>query len=62
MEKTIRVSAKDSRRPLIWNIPNLLTFFRIAAIPFGALFLFFPGPLASFLAALFFSAASRPAS
>jgi CDP-diacylglycerol--glycerol-3-phosphate 3-phosphatidyltransferase len=42
----------------MWNIPNLITLFRIAAIPFVVLFLFFPGPLASFLAALFFSIAS----
>jgi len=58
MERTIRGTAQDARRPLIWNLPNLITLFRIAAIPFVVLFLFFPGPLASFLAALFFSAAS----
>jgi CDP-diacylglycerol--glycerol-3-phosphate 3-phosphatidyltransferase len=58
MERTIGVAGKDPHRPFIWNVPNLLTFFRIAAIPFVVLFLFFPGPLASFLAALFFSAAS----
>jgi len=58
MERTIGVAAKDHGRPFIWNVPNILTFFRIAAIPFVVLFLFFPGPLASFLAALFFSAAS----
>jgi CDP-diacylglycerol--glycerol-3-phosphate 3-phosphatidyltransferase len=58
MERTTGVAAPDLRRPLIWNIPNLITLFRIAAIPFVVLFLFFPGPLASFLAALFFSAAS----
>jgi CDP-diacylglycerol--glycerol-3-phosphate 3-phosphatidyltransferase len=58
MERTTGVAAKDPRRAFIWNIPNLLTLFRIVAIPFVVLFLFFPGPLASFLAALFFSAAS----
>jgi len=58
MERTARVAAQNSRRPLIWNLPNLITLFRIAAIPFVVLFLFFPGPLASFLAALIFSAAS----
>jgi len=58
MERTVRVAAQNPRRPLIWNLPNLITLFRIAAIPFVVLFLFFPGPLASFLAAFFFSAAS----
>ena len=58
MERTTGVAAQNPRRPLIWNIPNLITLFRIAAIPFVVLFLFFPGPLASFLAALFFGAAS----
>jgi len=58
MERTIGVAAQPPRRPLIWNLPNLITLFRIAAIPFVVLFLFFPGALASFLAALIFSAAS----
>ena len=58
MERTARVAAQNPRRPLIWNLPNLITLFRIAAIPFVVLFLFFPGPLESFLAALIFSAAS----
>jgi len=58
MERTLGVAAQNPRRPLIWNLPNLITLFRIAAIPFVVLFLFFPGPLGSFLAALFFSAAS----
>ena len=56
--ETTRVAAQNPRRPHIWNLPNLITLFRIAAIPFVVLFLLFPGPLASFLAALFFSAAS----
>jgi CDP-diacylglycerol--glycerol-3-phosphate 3-phosphatidyltransferase len=58
MERTIGVAAQNPRRPHIWNLPNLITLFRIAAIPFVLLFLFFPGAPASFLAALFFSAAS----
>jgi len=58
MERTIGVAAQTPRRPHIWNLPNLITLFRIAAIPFVVFFLFFPGPLASFLAALSFSAAS----
>jgi CDP-diacylglycerol--glycerol-3-phosphate 3-phosphatidyltransferase len=58
MERTLGVAAQNPRRPHIWNLPNLITLFRIAAIPFVVLFMFFPGPLGSFLAALFFSAAS----
>jgi CDP-diacylglycerol--glycerol-3-phosphate 3-phosphatidyltransferase len=58
MERTLGVAAQNPRRPLIWNLPNLITLFRIAAIPFVVLFLFFPGPLGSFLAALCFTAAS----
>jgi CDP-diacylglycerol--glycerol-3-phosphate 3-phosphatidyltransferase len=58
MERPIGVAAQNPRRPHIWNLPNLITLFRIGAIPFVVLFLFFPGALASFLAALFFCAAS----
>lgn len=58
MERTIGVAAQNPRRPHIWNLPNLITLFRIAAIPFVVLFLFIPGAPASFLAALIFSAAS----
>ncbi|MDI6754418.1 MAG: CDP-diacylglycerol--glycerol-3-phosphate 3-phosphatidyltransferase [Thermodesulfobacteriota bacterium] len=50
--------AKKHNPTTIWNIPNLLSFFRIAAIPFVVIFLLFPAPLPSFLAALFFSIAS----
>jgi CDP-diacylglycerol--glycerol-3-phosphate 3-phosphatidyltransferase len=57
MERTIG-AAQNPRRPHIWNLPNLITLFRIAAIPFVVLFLLFPGAPASFLAALFFTAAS----
>lgn len=52
------VMAKKHNPTTIWNIPNLLSFFRIAAIPFVVIFLLFPAPLPSFLAALFFSIAS----
>ncbi len=58
MERTIQVAAKGNRRPIIWNIPNAITFLRIGAIPVVMVFLFFPGPMGSFLAALFFSIAS----
>jgi CDP-diacylglycerol--glycerol-3-phosphate 3-phosphatidyltransferase len=40
-----------------WHLPNILTGVRILAIPLVVVLLFFPGPLASFLAALFFSLA-----
>jgi len=58
MEKTIGVAAKEHRRAIIWNVPNLLSFLRILAIPFVVICLFFPGPLGSFLASLSFSLAS----
>jgi CDP-diacylglycerol--glycerol-3-phosphate 3-phosphatidyltransferase len=58
MERSIGVAAKEHHRAIIWNVPNLLSFLRIAAIPFVVGCLFSPGPLASFLAALFFSLAS----
>lgn len=58
MERSIGVAAKEHHRAIIWNVPNLLSFLRIGAIPFVVGCLFFPGPLASFLAALFFSLAS----
>ncbi len=58
MEKSIEVAAKEHPRQIIWNIPNLLSFLRMGAIPIVMVFLFFPGPLGSFLAALFFGIAS----
>lgn len=58
MERSIGVAVKEHHRAIIWNVPNLLSFLRIAAIPFVVGCLFSPGPLASFLAALFFSLAS----
>lgn len=54
----MEVMAKEQNPTTIWNIPNLLSFFRIAAIPFVVIFLLFPAPFPSFLAALFFSIAS----
>ncbi len=58
MERTISVAAKGNRRPIIWNIPNIITFLRIGAIPVVMVFLFFPDRGGSFCAALFFSIAS----
>lgn len=58
MEKTIEVMAKEDRSATLWNTPNAISFFRMAAIPFVVGFLFFPDPLSSFLAALFFFVAS----
>lgn len=37
------------------NLPNYLTILRITVIPFVVIFLFFPGKLAAFFAALIFS-------
>jgi CDP-diacylglycerol--glycerol-3-phosphate 3-phosphatidyltransferase len=58
MERTIPVAAKGNRRSIIWNIPNVITFLRIGAIPVVMVFLFFPDRVGSFLAALFFGIAS----
>jgi len=58
MEKSMEVMAKKEKPLGLWNIPNLLSIFRLLAIPFVVFFLFFPGPLASFMAALIFSLAS----
>ncbi len=54
----MEVMAKRDKPLALWNIPNLLSLFRLLAIPFVVFFLFFPGPLASFMAALIFSLAS----
>ena len=40
------------------NLPNCLTILRITVIPFVVIFLFFPGKLAAFFAALLFSIAA----
>jgi CDP-diacylglycerol---glycerol-3-phosphate 3-phosphatidyltransferase len=50
--------AKGQQRATIWNIPNLLTGFRIFSIPLVVFFLTSPGPLPSFLAALTFTIAA----
>jgi CDP-diacylglycerol--glycerol-3-phosphate 3-phosphatidyltransferase len=50
--------AKGQQRAAIWNIPNLLTGFRVFSIPLMVFFLTFPGPLPSFLAALIFTIAA----
>jgi len=54
----MEVMAKKEKPLGLWNIPNLLSIFRLLAIPFVVFFLFFPSPLASFMAALIFSLAS----
>lgn len=54
----MEVMAKREKPLALWNIPNMLSLFRLLAIPFVVFFLFFSGPLASFMAALIFSLAS----
>ncbi|NWF53513.1 MAG: CDP-diacylglycerol--glycerol-3-phosphate 3-phosphatidyltransferase [Syntrophaceae bacterium] len=54
----MEIVAKGQQRTTIWNIPNLLTSLRIFSIPLVVIFLTFPGPLPSFLAALVFSIAA----
>lgn len=53
----MEIMAKRAKLWALWNIPNLLSLFRLGAIPFVVFFLFFSGPLASFMAALIFSLA-----
>lgn len=43
---------------IIWNVPNLLTFFRIALIPVLVLLLISPSELTSFISVVVFSVAS----
>jgi CDP-diacylglycerol---glycerol-3-phosphate 3-phosphatidyltransferase len=50
--------AKVQQRAITRNIPNLLSAVRILAIPVVIGFLSWPGPMASFLAAVIFSLAS----
>jgi CDP-diacylglycerol--glycerol-3-phosphate 3-phosphatidyltransferase len=54
----MEIVAKVQQRAITRNIPNLLSAVRILAIPVVIGFLSWPGPLASFLAALIFSLAS----
>jgi CDP-diacylglycerol--glycerol-3-phosphate 3-phosphatidyltransferase len=51
-------SMKPKRENSIFNIPNILTLFRIACIPLLVLLLFFPHKATSFVAALVFALAS----
>jgi CDP-diacylglycerol--glycerol-3-phosphate 3-phosphatidyltransferase len=46
------------RATLVWTVPNVLTFVRIAIVPLIVWLLRDPGPLAGFLAALLFFIAS----
>lgn len=50
--------AKGQQRATVWNIPNLLTAFRVLSIPLIVFFLTSPGPLPSFLAAVIFTVAA----
>jgi CDP-diacylglycerol---glycerol-3-phosphate 3-phosphatidyltransferase len=58
MEKSIGIVAKKRTRGLVWNLPNLLSGFRILTVPAVVVCLFWSSPLASFLAALIFLIAS----
>lgn len=58
MEQDIEVAPQKKNQGIVWNLPNLLSIFRILIIPVLVVFLFFPSPLASFLAALIFGVAS----
>src|SRR4030065_2707446 len=58
MEKSVGIFAKKQTQAIVWNLPNLLSVFRILTVPFVVVFLFWSSPLASFLAALIFGIAS----
>jgi CDP-diacylglycerol--glycerol-3-phosphate 3-phosphatidyltransferase len=58
MEKSVGIVAKKQTQAMVWNLPNLLSVFRILTVPFVVVCLFWPSPPASFLAALIFSIAS----
>jgi len=58
MEKSVGIVAKKQTRAIVWNLPNLLSVFRILTVPFVVVCLFWSSPLASFLAALIFGIAS----
>jgi CDP-diacylglycerol---glycerol-3-phosphate 3-phosphatidyltransferase len=58
MEKVIEFASKEKHRTSLRNVPNLLTFTRIASIPVLVGFLLFSGPTASFWATVLFTAAS----
>ncbi len=55
----IEAANMTKKRPIaIFNLPNILTLFRIACIPLIVLLLFFPHKATSFMAALVFGLAS----
>lgn len=58
MEKSVGIVAKKQSQAIVWNLPNLLSVFRILTVPFVVICLFWASPLASFLAALIFGIAS----
>ncbi len=58
MEKSLGIVAKKQTQAKVWNIPNLLSVFRILTVPFMVAFLFWSSPFASFCAALIFGLAS----
>ncbi|MCX5913963.1 MAG: CDP-diacylglycerol--glycerol-3-phosphate 3-phosphatidyltransferase [Deltaproteobacteria bacterium] len=58
MEKSVGIVAKKQTQAIVWNLPNLLSVFRILTVPLIVVCLFWPSPFASFFAALIFSIAS----
>ncbi len=58
MEKDIGVTPPKKNRGIVWNLPNLLSIFRILIVPVLVVFQFFPSPIASFCAALIFGIAA----
>ena len=58
MEKSVGIVAKKQTQAIVWNLPNVLSVFRILTVPFVVVCLFWSSPLASFFAALIFGIAS----
>ncbi len=58
MEQSVGVAPKKKNRGIVWNLPNLLSIFRILIVPVLVVFLFSSSPITSFLAALIFGIAS----
>lgn len=58
MQRDCLMTLTEEQRPSIWNVPNILTMFRIASIPVLVVILLSPSKTAGFWAAAVFALAS----
>ena len=58
MTETTRTKTAKEKRAELWALPNLITYFRILAIPAVLAFMLFDSRLNAFIAAVIFAAAS----